>query len=583
MIRVFAYLFTTISILIVCLLAYSLYFNAPFMDEFDTVIVSLKLSSSLPQYLYSFLPGHNGHELIVPYVLYALNFYFFSGSRASFMIFILILQLLFLLLNLIYVRKLFGIKDKRYYFLLPLISIFIFNPFAFDFWSHIDDIPYSLASLFFFCGIMVFSNNMSKRSIFLMVSFLSVLCSLNLMNGLIVWPTCFLLLIFLRFSKKQLIFYMVFAVIVIIFYRHFTDLSKNSMATISFYDRTDYFFTFLGGIFGMFFQNLQVAFYLGIFAFAVWVLLSIYLLIKKSSVHDKSLFMPWIFLAFLPIGSAVLGAIGRVQFGTAQALAVRYEPLTALLWISILVLSVYIFQNTRPMLMRIILYVAACLVYFATVVILFMWAISFTGSAINLQIITLGLYKDIYIANDTIPNIYPANDKRILEDLSYLRTQKLYFASSSKYKSGGAGIFEQGRKSLRNTSYSFTISGFDSVKEQLPVCEYGFSVAHSLNGMLELHNYHPKWLGAPENLLFVDEKNKIVGEAVFDSTYFYLLHSFWAPTDYTNKWLGYVVNSTSTSDVHSESRALKVYLKYYRDNEYYALGTVNVPYLYGCE
>jgi hypothetical protein len=544
------------------------------MDEFDTVIVSLKLLSTPSQYLYSFLPAHNGHELIVPYILYALNFQIFSGSRASFMIFILIMQLLFLVLTLIYMRKLFGTKGRKYYFLLPLITLLIFNLSAFDYWSHIDDIPYSLASIFFFFSVMAFSNKSSKLNILITVSFFSVLCSFSLMNGLIVWPTCFIMLCFFRFPKKQIIFYTVLAICVIIFYRHFTDLSRSSVSAVSFCDRVEYGFVFLGGVVGDFFQNLAAAFYAGVFLFLLWISLSIYLLSKRSVSQDKNLFIPWIFLAFLPIGSAILGALGRAQFGTAQALVVRYEPLTALLWISCLVLSVYTFQHTK----KVILYIVAYLVYTFMILGALITAIGFTGSNTELQIISAGLQQNVYINNHTIPAIYLVNDVRILSDLSYLRDNKLYFAApiyNDVYIKTNLNSTET-VKAAPDT-YNLTNINVDTRNDSLPINQYGFVPANFISGALQLHHYDPKWFDSPRKLLFTDENNFIVGEALFDSPYFNFLNTLVSTREYSNNWSGYILNSAIKSDIPTKIKTFNTYLKYNREAIYHSLGTITIP------
>ncbi len=272
-------------------------------------------------------------------MVYALNIVVTGGSNIGLSIatwFFALIQMVFLIALLPKINWRFGV----FIVILPVvIAVFTFTPSA------------SLNWIFGFAGIFrTLSSLLVIVAIFCLTQYtrnghflwiigtlaLSLLAVFTHSSSLVIWPVCCLGLILLRFRLRIVLIFIGLSVAVIVAYSYYFQISNNLVLIFTqIHKIVLYAATWLGGIFT---TKVEIALLTGTCG------LLVSLAILKSFISrniDKIHLFPWLLIHTYVIGIAIITAIARSHRGLDQAISSRYAVLSALYWLSMIIILMF--------------------------------------------------------------------------------------------------------------------------------------------------------------------------------------------------------------------------------------------------
>jgi hypothetical protein len=230
--------------------------------------------------------------------------------------------------------------------MIPAVSLIVFSIGQYQNWLWGWQLQMFLNLLAVTAGIVLLANEPFRWIKFAAAALLGVVANYSFANGALFWPIGLFLLLAVKSGarKKAVAGWLVIGTLTLsIYFYHYQKPQEYPPLTLLFKMPVEYavfVFKYLGticagGVGGSLSVDGVLAFAFGlagtvVIAWAGWMLL-------RRNIADAGTLLPYFGLSLYSIGSALLTGIGRLGFGTNQALASRYCTMVVPLWVSLVV------------------------------------------------------------------------------------------------------------------------------------------------------------------------------------------------------------------------------------------------------
>jgi len=301
--KIFAYSLLSIFFLYFCFHLLNTWLNVPFWDEInDTAIVAQSYFNHTLTLKY-LLHFHGGgeHRALLQRVVYLADYIFFSGVRLPLLVLMMIVQLALFCVYASFFKKTVGKNSKTYLLLLIYTGALLLSPKLgmSPMWPLV--MGQQFTTFFFVVAIfMIVEGVVQDKPMYLGLGFVfGLLSTLTLANGLLVWPSAVLLLLFMRSKVKYIVFFAIAGAVITALYLHNINLSSDTSVHVSLYSRALFFLCFIGSIFSN--GATKPALYIGSAGTALYLCFGLYILFARISDGDREKLMPWLFIGCVSI------------------------------------------------------------------------------------------------------------------------------------------------------------------------------------------------------------------------------------------------------------------------------------------
>lgn len=227
-----------------------------------------------------------------------------------------------------------------------LIVLLIFSPVQHELWLLASGFPSFVPALCLVWGLVVIQTNFSLRAKFALCAALAILSSFTLANGLLAWGLSFPVLLVMQraptWKRWAGVWLVACAACAALYFWDYTkphDLPPFGPST-SPIAYGQYLLLFLGSGLGRSGNEnpllasstvgaILLLFYLGAFGYALF---------RYRDQKFRARVFPWLALGLYSIGSGCLAALGRIEWGVAQALQSRYVAFSLYLTVAVIAL-----------------------------------------------------------------------------------------------------------------------------------------------------------------------------------------------------------------------------------------------------
>ncbi len=239
------------------------------------------------------------------------------------------------------------------YWAIPIISLITFSMTQSENWLWGWQIQVFLNVLTAAAGFLLLANHPAKWPPFCFALLLGIIATFSFATGLTFWPIGLLVLFLSGFQNKKtktlkIAVWAAASLTILCAYLYNFQESPDypPLKTLLFakfpLEYTKYILAYLGT--PLCWYRIDLAILFGLTGLIIAACL-IYSLTKSKRIKFQ-LLLPFIALTLYPIASAAVTGIGRMVFGSAQAMHTRYTTISNLLWFSNLALF-YLYLNTR--------------------------------------------------------------------------------------------------------------------------------------------------------------------------------------------------------------------------------------------
>jgi hypothetical protein len=237
-----------------------------------------------------------------------------------------------------------------------LMVLALFSPAAFELWIFASGFPSFLPAFFLVTALVVTSGRTSTLSKFVLCVLLAAASTFTLAHGLLAWGLTFPSLLVAERTPRWrtwLGFWLLATVIcaAIYFWGYEKPPSLPRFGPpVSLLTYVAFILQFLGGglAYSLKHQPSTAATIFGSFQVAVVLFASSYTVRRFRDRAFVASVVPWFVLALLSIGSAMLAALGRVEYGASYALASRYVPFSVGLTFAVIALLALVLNDWAP-------------------------------------------------------------------------------------------------------------------------------------------------------------------------------------------------------------------------------------------
>lgn len=287
------------------------------------------------------LQSQNGHILLIPKVIYAVNIVFTQGSNISLS---LIAWLFALLQTALLIQLLpYSIQDWRVIVVLAFsISAFSFTPSAVHSWTlGFSGVHWIGANLFAIASIASLTYYFRTEQLaWIFGSLLSATAAtFTYGTSLALWPAlCIGTLLILPRLRLSLIY---IGLTIVVYAQYLSRFGAQSDQSIPSYGSISalilYATTYLGAIFT---ENNALASLIGAIGALLSMLIAGHLFFRSTS-KARLYLLPWFLIQVYTVENAVITALSRSHLGVEQAMVSRYASLPGLFWVSLIVTVMY--------------------------------------------------------------------------------------------------------------------------------------------------------------------------------------------------------------------------------------------------
>ncbi len=286
------------------------------------------------------LQPQNGHPILIPKLIYALNVIFTQGSNISLSLIAWFLALLqaFLLVKLLPPT----IQNRRIIAVLIFsISAFSFTPSADNWTLGFSGVHWIGANVFAIASIACLTTYCRQENVMWVFGSLVFATAATFTYGtaFVLWPVlcvgAFLIL------PRWWVIVSYVGGMIFIYINYVPGNEPQLDILMSFSERTNllilYTLTYLGAIFT---TNNIGAPLIGFIGLLLGVIIIGHLFLHNTKKLRLDLF-PWLLLLAYTVGNAALTALSRSHMGIEQAMRSRYTSITCLFWIGLIVIVIY--------------------------------------------------------------------------------------------------------------------------------------------------------------------------------------------------------------------------------------------------
>ncbi|HVF72202.1 MAG TPA: hypothetical protein VM940_11400 [Chthoniobacterales bacterium] len=238
-----------------------------------------------------------------------------------------------------------------------LVVLTLFSPLPYELWILASGFPSFLPLLFLTTTLAVIRAPIARVWQFIICAVLATASTFTLAHGQLLWGLTFPVLLISergpRWRSWLVAWITTAAVCVGIYfwgYQKPTELPRFGPA-VSLLEYVSFILQFLGG--GLAYSMLKrpgtAAIIFGLAQLIVLGWSIVYAIRRVRNRQFLAKVMPWFALVLYAIGSAVLAALGRVEYGASYALASRYVPFSIGLTLGLIGLVAVVFNNRRSL------------------------------------------------------------------------------------------------------------------------------------------------------------------------------------------------------------------------------------------
>jgi len=313
--------------------------DVPFWDQWNFIPL---LGQSYEQgvTLADLCGQHNEHRLLFPRLI------MLGLARASrynivweLVVIILLASATFALLRHQFLKTAGALGYSGFPWPMPVISLLVFTLGQAENWLWGWQIQIFLNVLAVVAGIVLLGSRPFRWGKYWYALGCGILATYSFANGLLFWPLGFLALILIPFEngrqrKQALALWTAATVGVAVSYLYqFRYESPSGTPWTQFLDQPGEYLRYLLIYLGRPVINYQeYALAIGVSGLLLFGFLSLYLFLKKRGAFPA--FLPFFFFGLYAIGCGLLTGIGRVGFGSHQAMDGRYVPFSSLIWVA---------------------------------------------------------------------------------------------------------------------------------------------------------------------------------------------------------------------------------------------------------
>jgi hypothetical protein len=319
------------------------YMRVPYWDMWSEVNFWAHPDKSLLYWLWA---QHNEHRILIPKLILMLDYRVFRGRDIFVLVLILGVQLAVVTMMVWSLRAWGGVRGPV---LRTLSGAGLLCGFSTSQWANFDtgfQITFVLVNLFVVLAVIFLLLSQQSREKHLpgewsrvaLAALMGTAATYSAANGVLIWPVLIVVAIVQRSRRAIITFLSASGIIVVASYlHHYTSPGGHANPLVSIrhpFIILAYIAKYLGSPLDWGHATLASAFGAAGLATAV-VILGIILFVSKRG----PVLLLFGSLLLFTIGSAGLTALGRLSFGTDQALSSRYETFALLFWFALGALS----------------------------------------------------------------------------------------------------------------------------------------------------------------------------------------------------------------------------------------------------
>ncbi len=241
-----------------------------------------------------------------------------------------------------------------------LVALLAFAPTYYEVWLTGSDFSSFLPAFWLVAALIIARRALPTSRKFICCALLSIAASLSLPHGLLLWGITFPVVLLTdqvpRWKSWLLLWLAASAACAVAYfwgYHKPPDLPRFAPA-VSPIEYAHYVFIFLGSTLVCAGKNASIATAAIIGASGLLLFCSAlsYTFAQRKNREFLRRALPWLALGFYAVGSACLAALGRVGYGTAQALQSRYGPFALYLFVALIGLTGVIQADLAPQKLR---------------------------------------------------------------------------------------------------------------------------------------------------------------------------------------------------------------------------------------
>ncbi len=336
------------------------YLPIPFWDQWEAVRFIIKVINGDHSVWFS---QHNEHRIFFSRLLFWLDYIYWGGLNKFLLAMNVFIQLLTLTL-IFFTLRVFNNNRSVSFAVVGIGFGLLFSWAQFENWiwgfqsQFFAVYTFALLSLF----SIVYHHKLDGQGrvyyswLLFGISILSaVLSSLTMANGLLIFPLLLALSLFIKMSFYKIMAISASGLITwLLYFSNYTNPSQHAHVTESIINHPlqvmIYSFTYLGApiaYFGSYSNKLYLPILAG-FILVLGLLFFAFDIIRKKQ-YNPIILIFFFFISFI-LGTAIITAAGRINFGVETALSSRYCTPALLAWFSILIMwyiKIVDFKNDR--------------------------------------------------------------------------------------------------------------------------------------------------------------------------------------------------------------------------------------------
>ncbi len=316
----------------------------PMLDDWEMVPLATKAHTGGLSFEDLFAQQQEARPFFPKLVFIALSFAKYWDSRIA-MIFSLLICC-FTAFGIYRLLRRSGLENGASALAFVLATLLIFSPAQHEVWLLASGFPSFIPAFCIVCGLVIATSTRPIAWKFGWCLALSVVASFTLAHGLLVWGLTFPMVVFTeRETTRRWLAYWTGACalcLIIYFWRFRPPNDLPAFAPpVSIISYFEYVAAFLGSGLGRAGNEapLQVSIAIGAVLLAGYIGAVIHVARRRRDREHCRRVVPWIALGGYSIGSAILAALGRIEWGVSQALESRYVAFSIYLAIALVALT----------------------------------------------------------------------------------------------------------------------------------------------------------------------------------------------------------------------------------------------------
>jgi hypothetical protein len=324
--------------------------DVPFGDQWD--FIPLLEKSYQGEVSFADLTAqHNEHRLLFPRII-MLSLAHLTSWRISAELYtiVLIAIAMFVVFSFQLRSTIKQYKTSNLVWALPVISLIVFSFNQWENWVWGWQVQILLSVFSVVSGFVLLSAPDTRRWKFITAVFLGIVAIYSFANGILYWIIGLAVLCLKpahRYTRKNgkwfdLGIWSISACLVVLSFMINYRAPANHPSMWSFLNQpleyVQYVFKYIGGALA----GPKGAFWVGAAGILIYILILGWFLYSKL---DFQIILPYVAISLYSIGSAMLSGIGRIGFGSDQAMSPRYATFSNLFWVVLVVMFFLLIEN----------------------------------------------------------------------------------------------------------------------------------------------------------------------------------------------------------------------------------------------